>query len=53
MFKLSVFIILRVCFKALSIFITKLFDFKLWTNYTICDFCSETGSRMCHDNNFN
>ena len=41
-------------FKALSIFITKLLDFKVWTNYTIVrDFCSKTGPTMCHENNFN
>ena len=40
-------------FKALSIFITKLLNFKVWKNYTIHDFCSGTGPTMCHEHNFN
>ena len=37
----------------LSIFIAKLLDLKVWKNYTIRDFCSQTGPTMYHENNFN
>ena len=40
-------------FKALSIFMAKLMDFKVLKNYTLRDFCSQTGPTMCHENNFN
>ena len=40
-------------FKALSIFIAKLLDFKVWKNYTLRDFCSQTGPTKCHENYFN
>ena len=40
-------------FKALSIFFAKLLDFKVWKNYTLRNFCSQTGPTMCHGNNFN
>ena len=35
-----------------SLIITQLLEFKGCENYTIRDFCSDTGPTMCHENIF-